>query len=84
MAGRAAEEESRRKTEAHRKKILSGKVKLPDGHILEMVQIEPGTFTMGSPAGREENTFLWFIFYLFIFAAFIVPSGFIYFLPRGI
>ena len=28
---------------------FSGKVNLPGGHILEMVQIEPGTFTMGSP-----------------------------------
>ena len=31
-----------------------------------------------------KNTFLWFIFYLFVFAAFIIPPGFIYFLPRGI
>ncbi|MBQ9771104.1 MAG: SUMF1/EgtB/PvdO family nonheme iron enzyme [Lentisphaeria bacterium] len=67
---RKAEEEAQRKAEVdackkakqevHRKEILSGKVELPGGHILEMVQIEPGTFTMGSPAGREENTFLYF------------------------
>ena len=28
---------------------FSGKVNLPGGYILEMVQIEPGTFIMGSP-----------------------------------
>ena len=31
---------------------FSGKVNLPGGHILEMVQIEPGTFIMGSPANE--------------------------------
>ncbi len=60
------EEEARRRAEekaarleaevaAHerqeRKEMLSGKVELPGGHILQMVPIQPGTFTMGSPAG---------------------------------
>ncbi|MBQ9772253.1 MAG: SUMF1/EgtB/PvdO family nonheme iron enzyme [Lentisphaeria bacterium] len=32
---------------------FSGKVNLPGGHILEMVQIEPGTFIMGSPVNER-------------------------------
>ncbi|MBQ9770329.1 MAG: SUMF1/EgtB/PvdO family nonheme iron enzyme [Lentisphaeria bacterium] len=42
----------------HKNQLIAGKVELPGGHILEMVQIEPGTFTMGSPAnelGRWDN-----------------------------
>ncbi|MBQ9770416.1 MAG: formylglycine-generating enzyme family protein, partial [Lentisphaeria bacterium] len=34
---------------------FSGKVNLPGGYILEMVQIEPGTFIMGSPESAQDH-----------------------------
>ena len=46
-----AEVAAHERQEKQRKEILSGKVELPGGHILQMVPIQPGTFTMGSPAG---------------------------------
>ena len=61
-ARRKAEEEAVRleaevaaheRQEKQRKEMLSGKVELPGGHILQMVPIESGTFIMGSPAGKK-------------------------------
>ena len=49
---RKAEEEKKRQAEEAKRKAeeeACRNIKLPGGHVLEMVQIEPGTFIMGSP-----------------------------------